>query len=71
MILLIVKGTMAKLYILVSTWLRNRKRKADGSDLNLEADASALGLSLSYSLWVGILVYMNDARKGGRKGGAF
>ena len=43
---------MAKLYILVSTWLRNRKRKADGSDL-------ISGLSLSYSLSVGILLFID------------
>ncbi len=62
---LIVKGTMAKLYIYDSAWSKNLSRM-DGLLSILIS-----GLCLSYSLSVGILVYMNDARKGEYKGGAF
>ena len=62
---LIVKGTMAKLYIYDSAWSRNLSLN-DGSFVDLIS-----GLALSCSLSVGILVYMNDARKGEYKGGAF
>ena len=49
---LIVKGTMAKLYIYDSAWSKNFKRN-DGSFVVLIS-----GLCLSCSLSVGILVYM-------------
>ena len=56
-ILLIVKGTMEKLYIYCSAWSKNLRR-IDGLLSILIS-----GLSLSYSLSVGILVYMKGCRK--------
>jgi len=64
-ILLIMKGTMEKLYIYDSAWSKNFKRN-DGSFVDLIS-----GLCLSCSLSVGILLIMKGCRKVEYKGGAF
>ena len=60
-----MKGIGWKLYIYCSASLRNRSL-VDGL-----LSVLISGLCLSCSRSVGILVYMNDARKGEYKGGAF
>ena len=62
--LIVIEDGLA-LYIICSALSRNGRR-AEGLSVSLIS-----GLALSCSRSVGILVYMNDARKAIRKDGAF